>query len=72
MRLKGRPASPKDELAPGDLLFAEGLGTLRLLEVVGKTVRGNYKIKVEVEREEEESVPFSASRFDGRGHSGID
>ena len=50
MRLKGRPASPKDELAPGDLLFAEGLGTLRLLEVVGKTVRGNYKIKVEVER----------------------
>ena len=50
VRLKGRPASPKDELAPGDLLFAEGLGTLRLLEVVGKTVRGNYKIKVEVER----------------------
>ena len=48
--VKGRPASPKDELAPGDLLFAEGLGTLRLLEVVGKTVRGNYKIKVEVER----------------------
>lgn len=50
VRLKGRPASPKDEVAPGDTLFAEGLGTLRLLEVVGKTVRGNYKIKVEVER----------------------
>ncbi|MCS6867922.1 MAG: RNA-binding protein [Thermus sp.] len=50
VRLKGRPASPKDEMAPGDTLLAEGLGSLRLVEVLGETRRGNYKIKVEVER----------------------
>ncbi|GAB5603190.1 S4 domain-containing protein [Thermus sp. FJN-A] len=50
VRLKGRVASPKDEMAPGDTLFAEGLGSLKLLEVLGETRRGNYKIKVEVER----------------------
>ncbi|GGM95716.1 RNA-binding protein [Thermus composti] len=50
VRLRGRPASPKDEMAPGDTLFAEGLGSLKLLEVLGETRRGNYKIKVEVER----------------------
>jgi len=49
VRLKGRPASPKDEMAPGDTLLAEGLGSLRLLEVLGETRRGNYKIRVEVE-----------------------
>lgn len=50
VRLKGKVASPKDEVAPGDTLLAEGLGSLRLLEVLGETRRGNYKIKVEVER----------------------
>lgn len=50
VRLRGKVASPKEEMAPGDLLLAEGLGALRLLEVLGKTVRGNYKIRVEVER----------------------
>lgn len=50
VRLRGKPASPKEEMAPGDVLLAEGLGSLTLLEVLGKTVRGNYKIKVEVER----------------------
>ncbi len=50
VRLRGRPASPKDEMAPGDTLLAEGLGVLRLLEVLGQTVRGNYKVRVEVER----------------------
>ncbi len=51
VRLRGKVASPKEELQPGDTLFAEGLGVLRLLEILGQTVRGNYKIKVEVERE---------------------
>ncbi len=50
VRLRGRVASPKEEMAPGDVLLAEGLGSLTLLEVLGQTVRGNYKIKVEVER----------------------
>jgi len=50
VRLRGKAASPKEEMVPGDLLLAEGLGALRLLEVLGKTVRGNYKIRVEVER----------------------
>ncbi len=50
VRLRGKVASPKDEMAPGDTLLAEGLGALRLVEVLGETRRGNYKIKVEVER----------------------
>ncbi|WP_117238079.1 RNA-binding protein [Thermus sediminis] len=50
VRLRGKVASPKEEIAPGDVLLAEGLGSLRLLEVLGETRRGNYKIKVEVER----------------------
>ncbi|WP_234508568.1 MULTISPECIES: S4 domain-containing protein [Thermus] len=50
VRLRGRPASPKDEVRPGDTLLAEGLGSLRLLEVLGATRRGNYKVRVEVER----------------------
>ncbi|RTG95300.1 RNA-binding protein [Thermus scotoductus] len=50
VRLRGKVASPKEEMAPGDTLLAEGLGSLRLLEVLGETRRGNYKIKVEVER----------------------
>ncbi|MDM7323536.1 MAG: RNA-binding protein [Thermus sp.] len=50
VRLKGKVASPNDEMAPGDSLLAEGLGSLKLLEVLGETRRGNYKIKVEVER----------------------
>ncbi|WP_448567387.1 RNA-binding protein [Thermus sp.] len=50
VRLRGKVASPKEEMAPGDVLLAEGLGSLRLLEVLGETRRGNYKIKVEVER----------------------
>ncbi|WP_337843934.1 RNA-binding protein [Thermus sp.] len=50
VRLKGKAASPKAEMAPGDALEAEGLGTLRLLEVLGETRKGNYKIRVEVVR----------------------
>ncbi|UZX16310.1 RNA-binding protein [Thermus sp. PS18] len=50
VRLRGKVASPKEEMAPGDTLLAEGLGSLRLVEVLGETRRGNYKIKVEVER----------------------
>jgi RNA-binding protein YlmH len=50
VRLRGKVASPKEEMAPGDVLLAEGLGSLRLLAVLGETRRGNYKIKVEVER----------------------
>jgi len=50
VRLRGKVASPKEEMAPGDVLLAEGLGSLRLLEVLGETRRGNYKIRVEVER----------------------
>lgn len=50
VRLKGKVASAKEEMSPGDILLAEGLGSLRLLEVLGETRRGNYKIKVEVER----------------------
>ncbi|MGQ9511170.1 MAG: S4 domain-containing protein [Thermaceae bacterium] len=47
VRLKGRLATPKDELAPGDILFAEGLGVLRLLEVLGSTRKGRLRVRVE-------------------------
>jgi RNA-binding protein YlmH len=47
VRLRGRPASPKDELAPGDVLYAEGLGVLKVLEVLGSTRRGRIRVRVE-------------------------
>ncbi len=47
VRLRGRPAAPKDELAPGDVLYAEGLGVLKVLEVLGSTRRGRIRIRVE-------------------------
>ncbi|MEZ0348609.1 MAG: S4 domain-containing protein [Thermus sp.] len=50
VRLRGKVASPKDEVRPGDTLLAEGLGSLRLLEVLGSTRRGNFKVRVEVEK----------------------
>ncbi len=50
VRLGGRIASVKDELAEGVHLLAEGLGSLVIKKVLGQTKRGNVKLEVEVRR----------------------
>ncbi len=50
VRLGGRVASAKDEVAEGDSLLAEGLGSLAVLRVLGQTKRGNLKLELEVQR----------------------
>jgi len=47
VRLRGRMATPKDELVPGDVLYAEGLGVLKVLEVLGSTRKGRIRVRVE-------------------------
>ncbi|MBF6596124.1 MAG: RNA-binding protein [Thermaceae bacterium] len=50
VKLRGKTASVKAEIAEGDTLLAEGLGSLRVKRVVGQTKRGNLKLEVEVLR----------------------
>lgn len=50
VKLRGKPASAKDEIAEGDTLLAEGLGSLVVKKVLGQTKRGNVKLEVEVIR----------------------
>lgn len=50
VKLRGKTASSKDEVAEGDALMAEGLGSLRVKRVLGQTRRGNVKLEVEVMR----------------------
>jgi len=50
VRLRGKTASPKDEVAEGDHLLAEGLGCLWVKKVLGQTKRGNVKLELEVSR----------------------
>lgn len=50
VKLRGKTASAKDEIAEGDTLMAEGLGNLRVKRVLGQTKRGNVKLEVEVQR----------------------
>ncbi len=47
VRLDGRPARAKDEVREGSVLEAEGLGRVRVLAFLGKTARGNYKLRLE-------------------------
>jgi len=49
VRLAGKTASAKDEIAEGDHLLAEGLGSLVVKKVLGQTRRGNVKLEVEVQ-----------------------
>jgi RNA-binding protein YlmH len=48
VKLKGKTATAKDEIAEGDALVAEGLGNLVVKKVLGQTKRGNVKLEVEV------------------------
>lgn len=48
VKLKGKTATAKDEIAEGDALLAEGLGSLVVKKVLGQTKRGNVKLEVEV------------------------
>jgi RNA-binding protein YlmH len=48
VRLHGKVASAKDEIAEGDFMLAEGLGSLVVKKVLGQTRRGNVKLEVEV------------------------
>ncbi|KIQ54578.1 RNA-binding protein [Meiothermus taiwanensis] len=50
VRLRGKTASAKDEIAEGDHLLAEGLGSLVVKKVLGQTKRGNVKLELEVRR----------------------
>lgn len=50
VRLRGKTASVKDEMAEGDHLLAEGLGSLVVKKVLGQTKRGNVKLELEVQR----------------------
>ncbi|MBO1437660.1 RNA-binding protein [Meiothermus sp. CFH 77666] len=50
VKLRGKTASAKDELAEGDALLAEGLGSLVVKRVLGQTKRGNVKLELEVRR----------------------
>ncbi len=45
--LDGRPAKAKDEVREGSVLEAKGLGRVVLKEILGKTARGNYKVRLE-------------------------
>ncbi len=50
VKLKGKTASAKDEIAEGDVLTAEGLGNLLVKKVLGQTKRGNVKLELEMVR----------------------
>lgn len=50
VKLKGKTASAKDEIAEGDSLLADGLGVITVKKVLGQTKRGNVKLEVEVHR----------------------
>ncbi len=50
VKLKGKIATGKDDVAEGDVLVAEGLGNLILKKVVGQTKKGNIKVELEVIR----------------------
>lgn len=48
VKLKGKTATAKDEIAEGDALIAEGLGNLVVKKVLGQTKKGNVKLELEV------------------------
>lgn len=50
VRVDGRPAGKSTTVERDGEMWAEGLGRMRLLEVVGETKRGNLKVVVEIER----------------------
>jgi RNA-binding protein YlmH len=50
VKLKGKTASAKDEIAEGDSLLADGLGVITVKKVLGQTKRGNVKLEVEVHK----------------------
>lgn len=50
VKLRGKTAAVKDEIAEGDHLLAEGLGGLVIKKVMGQTKRGNLKLELEVHR----------------------
>jgi len=45
--LDGKPAKAKDEVKEGSTIEARGLGRVVVKEVLGKTARGNYKLRLE-------------------------
>lgn len=49
VRVGGQVAGKSSEVAPGDEVYAEGLGRFTALEVVGETRKGNLKVTLEVE-----------------------
>lgn len=48
--VNGKVAGKSTEVAPGDVLVADGLGRITLVGVEGTTRRGNMKVNMEVER----------------------
>ncbi len=50
VRLNGRLADKRSDVAAGDELWAEGLGRFRLVALLGTTRKGSQRIELEVER----------------------
>ncbi len=50
VRLNGRPADKRSDVAAGDEVWAEGLGRFRLVASKGATRKGNQRVELEVER----------------------
>ena len=46
--INGKVVDAKDQVKEGDVLVADGLGSLKLVRVLGATRRGNHKLEVEV------------------------
>jgi len=46
VRLDGRVAKARDAVRVGSVLEAEGLGRVRVAELIGRTARGNYKVRL--------------------------
>jgi RNA-binding protein YlmH len=49
VHVNGRPAGKSAEAAPGDEVWADGLGRVRVVTVHGETRKGNLRVTVEVE-----------------------
>lgn len=49
--VSGKPASKSTSAAPGDEVYAEGLGRFSIVGVQGETRRGNLKVELEIEQD---------------------
>lgn len=48
--INGKPAGKSSSAEVGDEIYAEGIGRLSVLEVLGQTKKGNVKVMVDIEK----------------------